>query len=53
MAKLKFDVMLNGRFICTLRYECKPPFIITDEELVAFVISKLPTLKNKPFNIAF
>lgn len=53
MAKLKFDVMLKGRFVCTLTYEFCPAFIITEQELVDFVLSKRPSLENKPFNIAF
>lgn len=53
MEKLKFDVMLKGRFVCTLTYEFCPAFPITGQELVDFVLSKRPSLKGKPFNIAF
>lgn len=49
----KFDVMLNGRFICTLFYKYCPLFPIDSEELVKFVLEKRPTLKGKPFRIAF
>lgn len=30
MAKLKFDVMLKDRFVCTLTYEFCPAFILTE-----------------------
>lgn len=51
--KLKFDVMYNERFIKTFVYETKYPVPPTDEELRAFVVKKLPTLKNKDFQICF
>jgi hypothetical protein len=53
MEKLKFDVMLRGRFVCTLVYEHCPAFALTAQEIVDFVLSKRPTLKNQPFNIVF
>ena len=53
MAKLKFDVMLKDRFVCTLTYEFCPAFTLIEKELVDFVLSKRPSLKNKPFIIAF
>ena len=43
----------NGRFICTLFYKYCPLFPIDSEELVKFVLEKRPTLKGKPFRIAF
>lgn len=49
MKTLFIDVMLKGRFVATLRYRYCPAF----PELSAFVVSKLPTLRNKPFNIVF
>lgn len=53
MKTLTFDVMLRGRFVCTLRYKYCPLFPIDMDELTDFVLSKRPTLKNKPFNIVF
>lgn len=53
MITLIFDVMLRGRFICTLRYKYCPLFPIDMGELTDFVLSKLPTLRNEPFNIVF
>lgn len=45
--------MLNGRFVCTLRYKYCSLFPIDSEELVKLVLEKRPTLKGKPFRIAF
>lgn len=53
MKTLIFDVMLNGRFVCTLRYKYCSLFPIDSEELVKLVLEKRPTLKGKPFRIAF
>ena len=53
MKTLTFDVMLHGRYVCTLKYEYCPLFPIDSEELHDFVVSKRPTLRNKPFRIAF
>nr|UWG77811.1 MAG: hypothetical protein [Bacteriophage sp.] len=47
MKTLIFDVMLNGRFICTLRYKYCPLFPIEIDELVKLVLSKRPTLKGQ------
>lgn len=49
---LKFDVMLGDRYVCTLRYPYNPLFILRENELSDFVISKRPTLKGKDFRIA-
>ena len=48
-----FDVMLNGRFICTLKYKYCALFQIRLEELEEFVLKKRPTLNGKDFRIAF
>lgn len=53
MQELVFDVMLKGRFICTLRYKYCPLFPVKDTELISFVEQKRPTLKGKPYNICF
>lgn len=50
---LKFDVMLNDKFIKTLEYKYCPLFPIEEGELNKFVLKKLPTLKGKDFKIAF
>lgn len=48
-----FDVMLDGRFICTLKYKYCALFPIDFEELKKFVLKKRPTLRGKYFRIAF
>ena len=53
METFVFDVMLNGRFICTLKYKYCALFPIDFEDLTKFVLKKRPTLKGKDFRIAF
>ena len=53
MKTLIFDVMLHDRFVCTLKYRSCPLFPIEERELHDFVVSKRPTLRNKPFRIEF
>jgi Zn-finger protein len=53
MKNLIFDVMLNGRFVCTLCYKYCPLFPLSENKLHDFVVSKRPTLKNQHFNIVF
>lgn len=47
MKTLVFDVMLDGRFVHTFRYQYCPLFPIDEEELEKFVTDRLPTLKGK------
>ena len=53
MKEFVFDVMLNGRFICTLKYEYSPLFPIDLEELDKSIFEMRPSLKGKDFRIAF
>ena len=53
MKTFVFDVMLNGRFICTLNNTPPALFPIDFEDLEKFVLKKRPTLKGKDFRIAF
>ena len=53
MKTFTFDVMLNGRFVCTLKYKSSPLFPIDSEDLEKFVLKKRPSLKGKDFRIAF
>ncbi len=53
MITFVFDVMLNGRFVCTLQYEYCPLFPIDVEDLTKFILKKRPTLKGKDFRIVF
>lgn len=48
-----FDVMLDGRFICTLKYKYCALFPIDFEELEKYVLLKRSTLRGKDFRIAF
>lgn len=49
MKTLVFDVMLDGRFVHTFRYQYCPLFPIDEQELEKFVTGRLPTLKGKNF----
>lgn len=53
MSTFVFDVMLNGRFICTLKYKYCQLFPIDFEDLKKFILSKKPSLKGKDYRIAF
>lgn len=53
MKTLIFDVMLDGRFVRTFRYQYCPLFPIDEQELEKFVTDRLPTLKGKDFKIVF
>lgn len=50
---LFLDIMLNNRFVCTLKYMYCPLFAIRYEALIKFVLDKKPSLKGKPFRIMF
>lgn len=47
MKTFVFDVMLNGRFICTLKYKYSPLFPIDFEELEKFVSQKETYLERQ------
>ena len=47
----KYDVMVDGLFYHTIRYKTEFNIPPTDEELRKFVPSKLPTLKNRQFEV--
>ena len=54
METLIFDVMLDGRFIRTMKYRyCSAAPIEEEEDIARFVTDRLPTLKNKNFKIRF
>lgn len=53
MKKFKFDVMLHGRFVCSLVYKYSPLFPIELDDLTRFIETKRPSLKGKGYNIAF
>lgn len=41
-----FDIMINGRFVCTLKYKYCALFPIDFEDLTKFVLKKRPSLKG-------
>ena len=49
--KIRFDVMYNERFVKMFVYDNKSPLPPSEEEIRNFVISKLPTFRNKDFKI--
>ena len=53
MARVYLDIMVNGMFYKQLTYYYSELFIIDADEVKAFVLKKLPTLKNKDFTIKF
>jgi len=53
MTTLTFDVMLEDRFVCTLKMKYCPLFPLTEKEICDFIESKRPTLKGKKYHIAF
>ena len=53
MKTIFLDIMLKGRYVCTLRYRYCPLFPIGEKELRDFVVSCRPSLRNQPFNIVF
>ena len=51
MKMLTFDVILDGRFVCTLQYKYHPAVPVSVGKLIDFVGVERPTLKGKPFRI--
>lgn len=53
MKTLVLDIMLNGRFVFTLKYKYCALFPIDFEELKKYILKKRPTLRGKDYRIAF
>ena len=53
MEKVYLDIMIQDKFYKQLTYYYSKLFIIDAVEVKAFVLKKLPTLKNKEFTIKF
>lgn len=51
--QVKFDVMLNERYVCTMTYKITFPHILTEEEISNYVEGERPSLRGKDYNIAF
>lgn len=50
---LHIDVMLHDRFQCTIHYPYNPLFAIDHADLTAYILRKVPSLKNKPYMLHF
>lgn len=44
---LFLDIMLNDRFVCTLKYMYCPLFVIEYEALIKFVLDKRPFFERQ------
>ena len=53
MKTIYVDVMQNGLFVKTLPYKYHEVMKLDEEKLRAFVLQKLPTLKDKEFDIYY
>ena len=53
MEKVYLDIMIQDKFYKQLTYNYSELFMIDADEVKAFVLKKLPTLKNKDFTIKF
>ena len=52
MQDIRFDIMLRGRYVCTMTYRHFAAFPITEDELTVYVESRRPSLRGKPYTIA-
>ena len=52
MKEIKFDIMLHGRYQCTLTYKYWPLFPEDEADLRKFAIEQRPTLRHADFTIA-
>lgn len=53
MRTIYIDVMIGERFIKTLPYKHHEVMKLDEEKLRAFVLQKLPTLKDKDFDLFY
>lgn len=53
MEKVYLDIMIQDKFYKQLAYNYSELFMIDADDVKAFVLQKLPTLKNKDFTIKF
>ena len=62
MREIKFDVMLNDRFVCTLCMKLTPPSIkewidqmpvLKQRAIQKYIEQKRPSLKGKPYRVEF
>lgn len=53
MKTIFLDIMLDGRYVRTLKYKFCSLFPINMDDLRKYVVSKMPALKGEPFKIEF
>ena len=53
MRTIYIDVMIGGRFIKTLPYKHHDILRLDEEKLREYVLSKMPTLRGKDFEIYY
>lgn len=53
MRTIYIDVMIGERFIKTLPYKHHEVMKLDEDKLRAFVLQKLPTLKDKDFDLFY
>lgn len=51
MRTILLDVMLDGMFVCTMKYRLPWYEEVSEAKLREHVLSRLPTLKGKDFKI--
>ena len=52
MVTWRFDIFLNGRFKCTMSLHTLSCWIFSEEELVAEVYSRYPSLRGKNWSFS-
>lgn len=53
MKKTYLDIAIGARWLCQLVYMFNPLFVITDEEVRDYILSKKPSLKGVDFSYNF
>lgn len=53
MAQVLFDVMVDGRFICSMGCEYNPLNPLSIDRLVKLVTRRYPSLRGKEFIVLF
>jgi len=48
---LFYDIMMGGRFVCTMRHHYLPCFPLDLEKILSEIFEKRPSLQSKRFDI--
>ena len=51
--RIYIDVMIDGRFVRQVPFTYSPLFSYDKNEVIAHVLNTCPSLKDKPFTVAF